>query len=122
VVAAPLAAPLGEKLKKTFDVVATVKGADLVGRSYLPPFDTFRAAGPPPTARLADGEPAPVAWRVVAADFVTTDSGTGVVHVAPAFGEVDYGVLVAEPARSCSMPSPRTARSPTPSLPAAAGS
>ena len=39
------------------------------------------------------------AWRVVAADFVTTDSGTGVVHIAPAFGEVDYGVLVAEQAR-----------------------
>ena len=30
------------------------------------------------------------AWRVVAADFVTTDSGTGIVHHAPAFGEVDY--------------------------------
>jgi hypothetical protein len=35
----------------------------------------------------------------VAADFVTTDSGTGIVHIAPAFGEVDYTVLVAEQAR-----------------------
>ncbi len=40
-----------------------------------------------------------MAWRVVAADFVTTDSGTGVVHQAPAFGEVDYEVLLAEQAR-----------------------
>jgi isoleucyl-tRNA synthetase len=70
-----------------------------VGRSYLPPFDTFRPAGPPGTAPLAAGGTAAPAWRIVAGDFVTTDSGTGVVHVAPAFGEVDYTVLVAEQAR-----------------------
>jgi len=99
VVAEPLAAALGEKLKKTFDSVDRLPGGALVGRSYLPPFDTFRPAGPPETAPLAEGGTAPVAWRVVAADFVTTDSGTGVVHVAPAFGEVDYTVLVAEQAR-----------------------
>ncbi len=99
VVAEPLAAALGEKLKKTFDIVERLTGADLVGRSYLPPFDTFREPGPPATAPLAAGGTAPVAWRVVAADFVTTDSGTGVVHIAPAFGEVDYTVLVAEQAR-----------------------
>ena len=34
-----------------------------------------------------------VAWRVVPADFVTTDTGTGVVHQAPAFGEVDFDLL-----------------------------
>ena len=39
------------------------------------------------------------AGQAQAADFVTTDSGTGIVHIAPAFGEVDYGVLVAEQAR-----------------------
>jgi isoleucyl-tRNA synthetase len=33
-------------------------------------------------------------WFVVDADFVTTDSGTGIVHLAPAFGEVDYAVLI----------------------------
>jgi isoleucyl-tRNA synthetase len=99
VVAEPLAAALGEKTKKTFEIVARFPGADLVGRSYLPPFDTFRPAGPPQPAPLAAGGTQPAAWRVVAADFVTTDSGTGVVHVAPAFGEVDYGVLVAEQAR-----------------------
>src|SRR5206468_4790346 len=30
------------------------------------------------------------------ADFVTTDSGTGIVHIAPAFGEADYDVLIQE--------------------------
>ncbi len=29
-------------------------------------------------------------WRVIAADFVTLDTGTGIVHIAPAFGEDDY--------------------------------
>ncbi len=99
VVAEPLAAAFIEKLKKPFDVVARLKGDELVGRSYLPPFDTFRPAGAPPSAALATGGRSPVAWRVVAADFVTTDSGTGIVHVAPAFGEVDYTVLIAEQAR-----------------------
>ena len=39
------------------------------------------------------------AGALVAADFVTTDSGSGIVHQAPAFGEVDYEVLQAEQAR-----------------------
>jgi isoleucyl-tRNA synthetase len=99
VVAESLAGALGEKLKTSFDVVERMPGAALVGRSYLPPFDTFRRPGPPPVAPLAAGGEEASAWRVVAADFVTTDSGTGVVHVAPAFGEVDYTVLVAEQAR-----------------------
>src|SRR5690606_1682689 len=38
-------------------------------------------------------------WRVVAADFVTIDSGTGLVHQAPAYGEIDYEVFERERAR-----------------------
>ena len=102
VVAEPLAAALGEKLKTEFDLVERMPGAALVGRSYLPPFDIYRPAGPPRPAALAAGGAEPAAWRVVAADFVTTDSGTGIVHIAPAFGEVDYGVLLAEQARFAS--------------------
>ncbi|MFM8733576.1 MAG: isoleucine--tRNA ligase [Pirellulales bacterium] len=99
VVAEPLAASLGEKLKTQFDVIERMPGSALVGRAYLPPFDVFRPAGPPAKGSLASGGAEAVAWRVVSADFVTTDSGTGVVHIAPAFGEVDYTVLVAEQAR-----------------------
>ena len=99
VVAEPLAAALGEKSKKEFEIIERLTGASLVGRSYLPPFDTYRPLGPPTFDRLADGGNQPAAWRVVAADFVTTDSGTGIVHIAPAFGEVDYGVLLAEQGR-----------------------
>jgi isoleucyl-tRNA synthetase len=99
IVAEPLAAALIEKTKRPLEVVERLRGADLVGRSYLPPFDTFRPAGPPAASPRRDGGSEPPAWRVVAADFVTTDSGTGIVHVAPAFGEVDYGVLIAEQSR-----------------------
>jgi isoleucyl-tRNA synthetase len=55
-------------------------GAALVGLHYVRPFDDLA----PPAG--ADG------WRVVPADFVTTDEGTGIVHMAPAFGEVDRQV------------------------------
>lgn len=58
--------------------VGTVRGADLVGRSYRPMFPFFSG-----TAN---------AFRVLAADFVTTGEGTGTVHVAPGFGEDDQRV------------------------------
>ena len=66
------------------DVVGRYTGADLVGWRYQRPF-SFLA--PPPGS---DG------WRVVAADFVTTDDGSGIVHLAPAFGEDDAVVARAE--------------------------
>jgi len=66
------------------EILERFTGADLVGWRYERPF-TFLA--PPPGA---DG------WRVVAADFVTTDDGSGIVHLAPAFGEDDAAVGRAE--------------------------
>ncbi|MGH3673584.1 MAG: isoleucine--tRNA ligase, partial [Pseudonocardiaceae bacterium] len=56
-------------------VVGRYRGSDLLGLRYLPPFDFFSGR---------DG-----AHRVLGADFVTTDEGTGLVHMAPAFGEDD---------------------------------
>ena len=56
-------------------VVATVSGADMVGLHYRPMFDFFA------------GQPA--AFVVLAGDFVSTDEGTGIVHMAPGFGEDD---------------------------------
>jgi isoleucyl-tRNA synthetase len=61
-----------------FAVVKTVVGKELVGRCYQPVFDHF--------ADKADEG----AFVVISGDYVTTDSGTGLVHQAPAFGEEDY--------------------------------
>jgi isoleucyl-tRNA synthetase len=58
-------------------VTSRLAGSALVGVHYERPFDDVAA---PPGS---DG------WRVVAADYVTTEEGTGLVHLAPAFGEVD---------------------------------
>ncbi len=64
------------------DVVATVAAADLVGLHYERPFTVLPIdAG---------------ANRVVSADFVTVDDGSGIVHLAPAFGEVDREVAATE--------------------------
>lgn len=61
--------------------VGSVRGSDLVGRTYRPLFDYFANE--------------PNAFRVLADDFVTTDEGTGVVHMAPGFGEDDQRVCEA---------------------------
>ncbi|MBQ7805163.1 isoleucine--tRNA ligase, partial [Rhodococcus sp. (in: high G+C Gram-positive bacteria)] len=63
------------------EVVSRHKGAELVGLSYVPPFDFFLGH--------------PNAHVVLSADYVTTDSGTGIVHLAPAFGEEDMDVATA---------------------------
>ncbi len=63
------------------EVESERKGAELVGVAYRPPFELF--------AEEARGWEK-VVWHVIAADFVTLDTGTGVVHIAPAFGEDDH--------------------------------
>jgi isoleucyl-tRNA synthetase len=78
-----LAEPLVEKvLGAGAKVLASFAGADLVGRRY---------GGP--VFSLSDREPG--GFPVVAGDFVTTEDGTGLVHIAPAFGEDDYAVAAA---------------------------
>ena len=60
------------------EVLGTVRGSELVGQRYTPLFPYFADhAG---------------AFRVFGGDFVTTEDGTGVVHMAPGFGEDDYQV------------------------------
>jgi len=62
------------QLKKA-SKVGSVKGKDLVGRQYEPLFPYFRSH--------------PNSFRVLSGDFVTTEDGTGIVHMAPGFGEDD---------------------------------
>jgi isoleucyl-tRNA synthetase len=68
------------------EVVGPVAAADLVGLHYERPFSFL----------ILDPTPGEGAARVVAADFVTTEDGSGIVHLAPAFGEVDREVGEAE--------------------------
>ena len=62
---------------------ATATGAELAGTEYLPPFDYFG------TERDRG------AFRVIVSDDVTTEDGTGLVHMAPAYGEADFFALQA---------------------------
>ena len=61
-----------------YEIEARLPGRDLVGRKYRPLYDCAAA-----TAN---------AFQVLAADFVSDDEGTGIVHMAAAFGEDDYRV------------------------------
>lgn len=99
IVAEALVETIAAKAKRTWKVLSTTKGAELLGKRYHPPFDYYYKDLGDTQGKLKSGDKQHIAWRVVAADFVTTDSGTGVVHQAPAFGEVDYEVLAAEQER-----------------------
>ncbi len=62
----------------TCTVVQRYTGRDLVGRGYRPLFPYFAE------------RKQRAAFRLIAADYVTTEDGTGIVHIAPAFGEDDF--------------------------------
>lgn len=66
---------------KPYRVLSEFKGAELVGKTYRPLFDYYAS-----DEKLDNRERG---WKVYAVDFVTTTDGTGVVHIAPAFGEDD---------------------------------
>jgi isoleucyl-tRNA synthetase len=99
IIASALVETIAAKIGLGCTVVATLPGRDLVGLRYAPPFDDYYRKAGQTQGRLRAGGSQHVAWRVVAAGFVTIDTGTGVVHQAPAFGEVDFDVLQAEQAR-----------------------
>jgi len=62
------------------EVLTEMKGSDLVGKEYEPPFNYYKDQ---------DIEGRENAWKIYAADYVTEESGTGAVHLAPAFGAED---------------------------------
>ena len=99
IVAEALVETMAAKAGVDLTIVKTMTGHELVGSRYRPPFDYYYASQDNKQGRLVAGGQEHTSWRVVAADFVTTDSGTGVVHQAPAFGEVDFEVLLREQQR-----------------------
>lgn len=81
-----IAKNLFENLKDKFtnpEIVKEVKGEELVGLSYEPVFDYYK---------YADIQNKENIWKVWHADFVTSDTGTGIAHEAPAFGEDDMNL------------------------------
>jgi isoleucyl-tRNA synthetase len=92
-------------------VLGTVSGTDLLGLEYEPLFPESVEWVEPlafvegRTQRLKENETPPVR-RVIASAEVVTDEGTGILHVAPAFGEADYqmgrteGLMFLQPVRS----------------------
>ncbi|MGL6227254.1 MAG: isoleucine--tRNA ligase [Thermoguttaceae bacterium] len=99
IVASALIEMIAGKVKKTAILEQTMSGKELIGKRYIPPFDYYYKTLGEKQGTLLDGDKEHVGWRIVAADFVTTESGTGLVHEAPAFGEVDFEVLQKENAR-----------------------
>jgi len=100
ILAAALVDAVAGKVKRKLRVESTVRGEELVGLLYVPPFSYYYERDGQTKGRLRGSRKQQhIAWRVVPADFVTTDSGTGIVHQAPAFGEVDYELLLSEQAR-----------------------
>lgn len=71
------------KKENMYEVIAKMKGKELAGIEYVPLFDYYYEE------RKADG-----CYRVLLGDFVTGEDGTGIVHIAPAFGEEDYNIAV----------------------------
>ena len=63
-----------------YAIVGTVKGKDLVGKAYVPLFDYYQKG---------ELEHRENGWKVYAGDFVTMEDGSGIVHIAPAFGADD---------------------------------
>ncbi len=61
-----------------YDIVTTVTGKQLIGMRYIPLFSFF-------ASHKKNG-----AFRVIGEESVSTEEGTGIVHSAPAFGEVDF--------------------------------
>jgi isoleucyl-tRNA synthetase len=102
---------LDKAIRHPYRVVGTMKGADLVGIKYEPLYDPFKYELPRGTIRaLRQGLTSPTlietftgdstptldrddirenSWQVHSAGFVSMEDGTGIVHIAPAFGDED---------------------------------
>lgn len=70
-----------------YNVLEEIKAKDLEGKKYHPLFDFY------------ESEASDNGYKVCLADFVSTEDGTGVVHIAPMFGEDDYNL-----SRECDLP------------------
>jgi len=73
-----ISAYFGDKGVKEFEILGEIKGSELVGLEYEQLIPWFKPGAP--------------AFRVISGDYVTTEDGTGIVHIAPTFGADDARV------------------------------
>ena len=73
-----------EIIKEKYEIIEKIKGEKLVGLEYEPLFDYF--------SEQKDLENRKNGWKIYLGDFVSLEEGTGVVHIAPAFGEDDLNL------------------------------
>ena len=86
---------LEDNISQEHTVVGTLPGSQLVGLAYSPLYAPSRYGSR--ISRFESGilttvEESGYSTRVVAADFVSMEDGTGIVHIAPAFGDEDLGL------------------------------
>ena len=74
-----VASELAEKALSEGEAIKTLRGEELIGLEYKPLMCNF-----------SKKERKKNTYKVVAADFVSSSDGTGIVHIAPAYGEMDY--------------------------------
>ncbi len=79
-----LAAARLECLRAEYEILERMPGSALAGLRYVPLFE------------VPDTDLSLKPWRVVTADYVAVDDGSGIVHIAPAFGAEDYDVGLRE--------------------------
>ncbi len=71
--------------KENYEILREVSTKEILGKKYKPLFNYYSSE-----AKLENKENS---WKIYAGDFVTDTDGTGIVHIAPAFGEDDYNLL-----------------------------
>ncbi|MFT5179879.1 MAG: isoleucyl-tRNA synthetase [Candidatus Paceibacteria bacterium] len=75
---------VGKVFEEEVEILETFKGSELVGKEYRPVFKYY--------SEQEDLENKENGWKIYAASFVEVGEGTGVVHIAPAFGDEDLGL------------------------------
>ena len=84
-----------DNIRQEHTIVGTLPGSELVGLSYSPLYSPTQFGSR--ISRFESGtletvEESGYSTKVVAADFVSMEDGTGIVHIAPAFGDEDLGL------------------------------
>ena len=82
------------KEESAYEIIYRAKGKDFIGAEYEPLFPYFASLKDPKVCEEESKQKCEKgAFRMFNADYVSTEDGTGIVHIAPAFGEEDHKVF-----------------------------